>query len=377
MIKIWNWIKRNPNRAMFLVPIILVAAISISHVVTWYDMANPINWAIYLSVAIEIAAMTALVAVDSRIKGGVWFMFGLVTLIQVIGNVFYCFKEIDANGELFKAWVELTSPVWALVGTEITDVVSLKRWLAFLEGGLLPIISLTSLHFFITYKKNEDEDIVDDKNKYFSSRNKEIEKIVESSSTEKKRPTPPPIPVDTPIAGQPLPSDDLISRVEENQKKLKEENKIIMSVPAGKKFNTPYPFSEEMKENIKKSDDDIIEEEQPVLNADNEELAEIIVNEEIEDLIEVEDMEISEEELDESMEEHQKEKEVEEARQKAEEWAQKEEEANIKFAEKKKNQKEKEKIKRQQQLDKQKRKIKEINDQNLQNNSQKNLKKKK
>ena len=92
MIKLWNWAKNNPNRAIFLVPIILVAIISISHVVTWYDMANPIKWAIYLSIAIEMAAMTALVAVDSKIKGGIWFMFGLVTLIQVIGNVFYCFK---------------------------------------------------------------------------------------------------------------------------------------------------------------------------------------------------------------------------------------------------------------------------------------------
>jgi len=81
MINFWNWIKNNPNRSMFLVPILLVATISISHVVTWYDIANPISWAIYLSIAIEVAAMTALVAATNKIKGGVWFMFGLVTLI--------------------------------------------------------------------------------------------------------------------------------------------------------------------------------------------------------------------------------------------------------------------------------------------------------
>jgi len=170
---IFKWIKNNPNRFMFLIPILLVAAISISHVVTWYDMANPINWAIYLSVAIEIAAMTALVAASTKVRGGVWFMFGLVTLIQVIGNVFYCYKEIDADGELFKSWVELTSPVWELVGTETTDIISLKRWLAFLEGGLLPIISLTSLHFFITYKKEKTEN-----NDYFNNRNEHLENIV-------------------------------------------------------------------------------------------------------------------------------------------------------------------------------------------------------
>jgi len=138
---------------MFLIPILLVAGISISHVVTWYDMANPINWAIYLSISIEVGALAALIAATNKIKGGIWFMFGIVTLIQMIGNIFFSYKEIDVNGELFKSWVELTGPIWELMGTETTDIVGVKRWLAFLEGGLLPIISLTSLHFFVKYEK--------------------------------------------------------------------------------------------------------------------------------------------------------------------------------------------------------------------------------
>jgi hypothetical protein len=161
MKKIFQWIKDNPNRTMFLVPILLVAVISISHVVSWYDIANPINWAIYLSIAIEVGAMTALVAATNKIKGGVWFMFVLVTIIQMIGNIFFSFKEIDANGELFKSWVELTSPLWEMLGSDPGDVISQKRWLAFLEGGLLPIISLTSLHFFTKYDRNRSEDGVD------------------------------------------------------------------------------------------------------------------------------------------------------------------------------------------------------------------------
>jgi hypothetical protein len=161
MKKLFQWVKDNPNRAMFLVPILLVAGISISHVVSWYDIANPINWAIYLSIAIEVGAMTALVAATNKIKGGVWFMFGLVTIIQMIGNIFFSFKEIDANGELFKSWVELTSPLWEMLGSDPGDVISQKRWLAFLEGGLLPIISLTSLHFFTKYDRNKTEDKVE------------------------------------------------------------------------------------------------------------------------------------------------------------------------------------------------------------------------
>ncbi len=156
MKQLWNWVKNNPNRAMFLLPILLVAGISISHVVSCYDMANPINWAIYLSIAIEVGAITALVAATNKIKGGIWFMFGLVTFIQMVGNIFYSYKEIDETGELFKSWIELTGPVWELMGTETTDLIGMKRWLAFLEGGLLPIISLTSLHFFVKYEKPEE-----------------------------------------------------------------------------------------------------------------------------------------------------------------------------------------------------------------------------
>ena len=179
MKKLIKWVKNNPNRTMFLVPILLVAGISISHVVSWYDIANPISWAIYLSIAIEVGAMTALVAATNKIRGGVWFMFGLITMIQMIGNIFYSFKEIDANGELFKSWVELTGPLWDLMGSDSTDVISMKRWLAFLEGGLLPIISLTSLHFFVKYEKpnSPKEEEVSPKEEIIEVNNEKIEEI--------------------------------------------------------------------------------------------------------------------------------------------------------------------------------------------------------
>ena len=156
MNNLLTWIKENPIRSMFLVPIFLVAGISISHVVAWYDITNPMSWAIYLSIAIEIGAITALIAATQRIKGGVWFMFGVVTFVQMVGNIFYSYKEIDPTGDLFKAWVELTSPIFEMFGTEPTDIIAHKRWLAILGGGLLPVISLTSLHFFVKYEKPEE-----------------------------------------------------------------------------------------------------------------------------------------------------------------------------------------------------------------------------
>jgi hypothetical protein len=100
-------------------------------------------------------------------------MFGLITTIQMIGNIFYSYKQIDATGELFKSWVELTGPVWEMLGSKATDVIAMKRWLAFLEGGLLPIISLTSLHFFTKYDDGK-------------SGNEEVKEVIKEVIVEKE-----------------------------------------------------------------------------------------------------------------------------------------------------------------------------------------------
>lgn len=150
-----NWIAKNKKaiiRAAFLIPVFSVAAISISHVVSWYDLANPMSWAVYLSIAVEVAAMSAIAASSVKVKGfSVWFVFSIVTLIQFIGNIFFSYSDINITSKEFKDWAELTAPIFDSMGTDISDLTSQRRWLALLEGGLLPLISLTCLHFFIKY----------------------------------------------------------------------------------------------------------------------------------------------------------------------------------------------------------------------------------
>ena len=232
MKKIWNWVTEHPNRAMFLVPILLVAGISISHVVSWYNLANPISWAIYLSIAIEIGAMTALVAATNKIKGGVWFMFGLITFIQMIGNIFFSYKEIDANGELFKSWMELTGPVWEMLGSKANDVIAMKRWLAFLEGGLLPIISLTSLHFFTKYDDGK-------------SNNEEIKEIIKEVIVEKEVIKEVPVEVEK-IVRIPIEVEKIVEVPVEVEKIVEK----IIEVPVFQ----PQPIEEDYVEPVKISD---------------------------------------------------------------------------------------------------------------------------
>lgn len=159
-----NWFQKNFKTIIyisFLVPILTVAFVSISHVTTWYGLSNPLSWAIYLSVGIEIAALSALAAISAQMGKKVYFPFGIVTLIQFIGNIFFAYQYIDVSSESFKDWVDLVDPFVTYLGVESGDPVGHKRFLALFAGGMLPIISLSFLHMLVKFEEEEKKKIIE------------------------------------------------------------------------------------------------------------------------------------------------------------------------------------------------------------------------
>ena len=151
-----NWVRENLKGIIatsFTIPILLVAFVSISHVTTFYGLTNPFSWAIYLSVAIEIAALGALAGISANMGRFVYVPFLIVTFIQFVGNVFFAYSFIDPTGNLFKQWVELAGPLLETFGVDITDMLAQKRWLALISGGMLPLISLTFAHMLVKYSE--------------------------------------------------------------------------------------------------------------------------------------------------------------------------------------------------------------------------------
>lgn len=156
-----SWIKKNLRNIIvtsFVIPILLVAFVSISHVTSFYGISNPLSWAIYLSVAIEIAAISALAGLSVRMGKFIYIPFGIVTLIQFIGNIFFSFSYIDETSVLFKDWVEMTGGLLEPLGIEPTDISSHKRILALFSGGMLPLISLTFAHMLVKFSNTFDEE---------------------------------------------------------------------------------------------------------------------------------------------------------------------------------------------------------------------------
>lgn len=155
-----NWLSKNLNTIIigsFLIPIFLVAFVSISHVITFYSLANPISWATYLSIAVEIAALAALAGVSAKFGRFIYIPFGIVTFIQLLGNFFFSYTWININSKEFKDWMDMVGPMLEPLGVDLTDATSHRRILAFFTGGLLPFISLTFAHMLIVYANRVKE----------------------------------------------------------------------------------------------------------------------------------------------------------------------------------------------------------------------------
>jgi hypothetical protein len=188
-----KWLQSNLNNVIigsFLIPILLVAFVSISHVTTLYSLANPFSWAIYLSVAVEIAALAALAGISAKFGKFIYIPFGIVTFIQFVGNFFYSYSFININSQDFKDWVDMVSGVLEPIGVDPTDMTSHRRILAFITGGLIPFISLTFAHMLIVYsskiQSNEEtvEPVSDTVNDTVNEPIVLTEEIIEKLSTD-------------------------------------------------------------------------------------------------------------------------------------------------------------------------------------------------
>jgi len=219
-----SWFKRNRDnviRTSFIIPILVAAGISVYHVVAWYGIMNPFAWAVYLSVGVEIAALSALAGMTARMNKFVYVPFFIVTLIQLIGNVFATFEYINVQNESFKDWMLLTEPIFDSIGVvEEGDVLGHRRFLAILGGTFIPIISLSFLHMLVSFndkviEKEEDDNVKEDNSFIDKKENENKEEIIlEDNPTSQ-------------IEQEEVKKEDFEEFVERKKKKLEEDKKIF------------------------------------------------------------------------------------------------------------------------------------------------------
>lgn len=128
---------------------LLVSVISTIHVVDFFKLSNPYWLAVSLAIGFEIgaaASLASLIILDKMNKGLVWALFGTITLMQMQGNMYYAF----VNMEDFQGWSEL-------FGLIEEDVVYQKRALAAVSGAILPLVALGFIKSLVDYIKPREE----------------------------------------------------------------------------------------------------------------------------------------------------------------------------------------------------------------------------
>jgi len=129
--------------SIFVALYAIASIVSTIHVIDFFALTNPRWLAISLAVAFEIGAMASLAAIiilDKTSRTLVWFLFILLTLMQMMGNAYYAYD----NAKDYESWMEL----FALNEEE---PIYQKRILAIISGAILPIVALGFIKSLIDY----------------------------------------------------------------------------------------------------------------------------------------------------------------------------------------------------------------------------------
>jgi hypothetical protein len=126
----------------FLFLYLLVATISFFHAVQFFAIGNNTAMSVTLALAFEIGLALSLAAIllsDENKKSTLpWILMIVLTLVQVIGNVYSTFKYISLSEEQYYQYLAKPLLFWMEGVTEDT-VQIIVSWII---GAILPIIAL-------------------------------------------------------------------------------------------------------------------------------------------------------------------------------------------------------------------------------------------
>ena len=137
----------------------LVSIISTIHVVDFFKLSNPTWLAITLAIAFEVgaaASLAAIIILDKTSKSLVWLLFILITLMQMMGNMYYAYTHLGD----YSFWSQL----FAL---DEEEAIFQKRVLSIVSGAILPIVALGFIKSLVDYIRPSEkkEEIIEEINK--------------------------------------------------------------------------------------------------------------------------------------------------------------------------------------------------------------------
>ena len=175
--------------SIFVLLYIITSLISTIHSIDFFELSNSRDMSIFLAVAFEIGAAASLASIVTYTKMNrtlVWTLFIVLTLFQIMNNVYYTYVNITD----YIKWVEL-------FGLQDLTQIEQTRIISIVSGGFLPLIALGFIKSLVDYlqpakeeNQKEGQDKKEDKNeteKFISQKEETLEEDDEEKKLSKIR----------------------------------------------------------------------------------------------------------------------------------------------------------------------------------------------
>lgn len=154
--------KRNIFIGLFAILYISVAFVSTFHAISFFGLANQLWIAVMLAITFEIGQAAVLFSIlTNATKNKIipWFLMIVLTIVQVLGNVYSSYKFLITNSESLLQYFKEPIFVWMEMSDQQCNVI-----LTYIIGAILPIVSLLMTSMVTSYlEKTEDKPVIEDK----------------------------------------------------------------------------------------------------------------------------------------------------------------------------------------------------------------------
>ena len=147
--------KRNLYIGMFVILYLLVGLVSLFHSFAFFGLANNGPMSIMLGCCFEIGQVAVLMSLltSKKDRGRVmpWILMGILTIVQIIGNIFSSYKYMMTNATSDLVYFKDPIFVWTDLPDNITTVI-----VTYIIGAILPIIALCMTSMVSNYIMDDD-----------------------------------------------------------------------------------------------------------------------------------------------------------------------------------------------------------------------------
>ena len=192
-MKINKFTTRNLFLCLFAILYLSVAAVSTFHAFHFFGLANNSVMAAMLAGTFEIGQAAVLFSLltdsDNRKKYMPWVLMCILTLVQVLGNVFSSYEYIITNSMDNLRYFKEPIFIWTNLPDEQANVI-----VTYIQGSLLPIVCLLLTSMVTSYLSKEENNNLSDEqykekieNISLENENKD-EDIAKEESTKEEQP---------------------------------------------------------------------------------------------------------------------------------------------------------------------------------------------